>query len=589
MQQAGRSPSQSLSPNAGKASRPSKGGKKGGTKGKAAKASKPELSPEEKAQKQRAAALARKSFIGFVSPLVGIAVVLGAIAFLAAGPKMGVALGGAILAFSLSYRYPRKALWFFFLYMPFAGTVTYWLAGGNAIFQLAKDAFYFPALLALVIAAGKEKRDFWSPRKLVPWISVLLVTCLLVLLFVNLPRQFLPGCTESAKLLKKACADGQPFPQGVLGLKVFVGYIPLIFCMQSLLKTRKEFFFFVRSHVVLALVCASLSLMQLMMLKTGRCAGTDHLTGDELFKATLAAKCLVGGSLVYSPSQGMIRLPGTFVAPWQWGWFLIGSAYFTCAASFFDTKLLWRLVGFLSMGTVFVSALISGQRIALALVPTSVVIVIILLLFARLLNIKTFIPIIAALGGLIFGGIIIYADVVQERLMSFASRWQASPPTEMIAHQFDFIWPLINGKPLGNGLGSATNSTRMFGPTLLVETWFPKIMYETGLIGFLVFILFVSALSWLTFRAYRKIKDRNLKGISLSLWVFVVFISYQTYYYPLDVDPIAVYYWSTAGVLLRLPAIEKAERLAAAAAEENGSTEAPPPSQPRFAPVRTPS
>jgi len=545
---------------------------------------KAELSPEEKAQKERAAAAARKRFIGFVTPLTGIAVLLGAIAFFAAGSKLAVALGGAIMAFSLSYRYPRKALWFFFLYMPFSGTVTYWLAGGNALFQLAKDAFYFPAMAALIVTAAKEKRDFWNPRKVMPWMWVLLVTCVLVLLFVNLPRQFLPACTESTKLLGKACAEGKPLPQGILGLKVFMGYVPLIFCMQSLIKGRKELMFFVRSHVVLALVCAGLSLIQLMMLKTGRCAGTDHLTGDELFKATLSAKCLVGGSLVYSPSQSMIRLPGTFVAPWQWGWFLIGGAYFTAAVSFFDSKLLWRLISFLSLGTVFVSALISGQRIALALVPLSVIVLIVMLLFARLLNIKTFIPLIVALGGLIFGGAIVYADVVQERLMSFAARWQASPPTDMIAHQFDFIWPLIRGKPLGNGLGSATNSTRMFGPTLLVETWFPKIMYETGLVGFLAFILFVTALSWLTFKAYRKVKDRNLKGLALCYWTFILFISYQTYYYPLDVDPIAVYYWSVVGLLLRLPGLEKAERLAAEA--ETGADSTAPPSPPRFAPVR---
>ncbi len=590
MQQAGRSPSNSsadssaqpLRPSPGKTSRKGKGGKRG----KAAKPEKPELSPQEKAKKERAAAAARKSFIGFVTPLTGIAVVLGAIAFFAAGPKLGIALGGATLAFALSYRYPRQALWFFFLYMPFSGTVTYWLAGGNAIFQLAKDAFYYPAMIALLIAAGKEKQDFWNPRKVLPWMWVLLVTCILVLLFVNLPRQFLPDCTESAKLLKKACAEGKPFPQGVLGLKVFMGYVPLIFCMQSLIRSRKEFFFFVRSHIVLAVTCAVLSLLQLMMLKTGRCAGTDHLTGDELFKATLSAKCLVGGSLVYSPSQGIIRLPGTFVAPWQWGWFLISNAYFTLAASFFDTKLVWRLVGFLGMATIFVSALISGQRIALALVPVCVVILIILLLVTRLLDIKRFIPIIGTLGALIFGGIVVYADVVQERLDSFVSRWQASPPGDIIAHQFDFIMPLIDGKPLGNGLGSATNSARLFGPTLLVETWFPKIMYETGLIGFIAFLLFVSALSWFTFKAYRQVKDRNLKGFALCLWVFVFFISYQTYYYPLDVDPVAVYYWATIGILLKLPAIEKAERLAAAEALPDNNS-APPPSQPRFAPVRS--
>ena len=61
------------------------------------------------------------------------------------------------------------------------------------------------------------------------------------------------------------------------------------------------------------------------MLKTGRCQGTEGLgvSGIDLFKPNLNAKCLVGGSLLYAPSQGVIRLPGTFVSPWHWAWFLV--------------------------------------------------------------------------------------------------------------------------------------------------------------------------------------------------------------------------------------------------------------------------
>ncbi|MEO0844616.1 MAG: hypothetical protein AAF063_38015, partial [Cyanobacteria bacterium J06643_5] len=40
-----------------------------------------------------------------------------------------------------------------------------------------------------------------------------------------------------------------------------------------------------------------------------------------------------------------------------------------------------------------------------------------------------------------------------------------------------------------------------------------------------------------------------------------LFISYNTYYYPLDVDPVAVYYWFFAGVLFKIPEIDKQERL----------------------------
>jgi hypothetical protein len=44
-------------------------------------------------------------------------------------------------------------------------------------------------------------------------------------------------------------------------------------------------------------------------------------------------------------------------------------------------------------------------------------------------------------------------------------------------------------------------------------------------------------------------------------------MSYNTYYYPLDVDPVAVYYWFFAGVLLKLPEIDKQERLVEAQAK----------------------
>ncbi|MGB3510874.1 MAG: hypothetical protein WBA93_16905 [Microcoleaceae cyanobacterium] len=71
--------------------------------------------------------------------------------------------------------------------------------------------------------------------------------------------------------------------------------------------------------MILALICCTLGLRQFLLLTTGICVGTRGLVGDELFKATLEAKCLVGGALVFSPEVNMIRLPGTFVAPWQWG------------------------------------------------------------------------------------------------------------------------------------------------------------------------------------------------------------------------------------------------------------------------------
>jgi hypothetical protein len=39
--------------------------------------------------------------------------------------------------------------------------------------------------------------------------------------------------------------------------------------------------------------------------------------------------------------------------------------------------------------------------------------------------------------------------------------------------------------------------------------------------------------------------------------MFLVLISFNPYYYPLIVDPVSVYYWLTAGILLKLPYLEQ--------------------------------
>lgn len=71
----------------------------------------------------------------------------------------------------------------------------------------------------------------------------------------------------------------------------------------------------------------------------------------------------------------------------------------------------------------------------------------------------------------------------------------------------------------------------------------------------------VTTLTVICFQTYRSLKNRNFRIYGAALWVFILFISYNTYYYPLDVDPVAVYYWFFAGILLKLPVLDKQEQL----------------------------
>lgn len=512
----------------------------------------PTLSLKEQLAQKRKAAQARKELTSLITTALSVAFFVGILLFLVAGIKAAVPAVLAILILSLSYKYPRQALIAFIIYVPFGGTITYYI-GNSPVLQLAKDAFYIPVLISLWQSCRQRGIPLIPVKAIRTPLYILLGLCLLTLIFVNGGQQLNP---PSAGLLEKA-PNEIPLGMGVLGLKVFLGYVPLIGCAYYLIRDKRDFLFLSRLQISLIFISCILGIIQYLLLLTGICEGTRNAEGSALFKATLEARCYFGGSLVYSPSQGMIRLPGTFVAPWQWAWFLISSTFFTFATGFTDPSIIWRIVSLGSLVTVFINAVVSGQRIALALVPTCFVIL--LLLTGQVGNLKRFIPIGVGLALVISIAVVTNPTVVEERTASFTSRWEASPPQEFIVQQFEENWKSVDG-PLGSGLGRATNSARALGQTKLVETYYPKVLYEVGILGLLGFVALVTTLTFTAFRTYRRIKNRNFRSYGAALWVFILFISYNTYYYPLDVDPVAVYYWFFAGVLFKLPALEKQDK-----------------------------
>jgi hypothetical protein len=524
------------------------------------------LSLKERLAIKRKRDRARKEFISFTASSFGIALLIGGLLSIVGGLKAMVGATLGVVVFAMSFKYPRHALWALLIYMPFSGTVIYTL-GNSPILQLAKDAFYLPALVGVIQYCRREKLPLLINKALLTPLIVLVVMSLFTFLFVNCSNQFFHN-TEG----------GSPLGMGILGIKVFLGYIPLMVCAFYLLRDRNDLLFLMRLNVIILIACCGLGFAQYMMLLTGICEGTRNAAGSELFKADIDARCLVGGSLLYSPSQGQIRLPGTFVAPWQWGWYLISGAFLAFSSAFNDPKPLWRLLGLLSLAGVGLMAMVSGQRIALALVPT--IVVLLLILTGQVANLKRFVPIAVGLGLTLGIAAIQYPTVVQERIDSLFGRWDAAPPHEFIVLQIE--WAFKKAGLLGNGLGRATNAARAMGPTELVETYYPKVIFEVGPFGALAFLIFVTVLSFVAFKAYRSCRDRTLRSYGAPLWLFIVFISYNTYYYPLDVDPVAIYYWFFAGVVLRLPMLEKQEKREAIAEKRSPGGKRKPSKQSGF-------
>ncbi|MEL7313673.1 MAG: hormogonium polysaccharide biosynthesis protein HpsL [Cyanobacteria bacterium J06559_3] len=504
----------------------------------------PELSRKEQRKQERQRAKARQEVIQFCSGVIVLSIFAGVVFSLIAEPKLGIGLGGAIAALLLSFKFPRYALYGFIFYLPFSGTVTYGVGGGSAILQLAKDAIFFPALIGVILFCRKFKQPLILPQAIKIPLLMFVTFLAAVLLLVNGSQQL--------------SAEGEvPILVGILGLKALLGYLLLIPCIYYLIRTKEDLYFLLRSQVVLIIVCCGLAFIQYSMLKAGICAGTQA-SGENLFKASLDSRCFVGGALLYTPEQGQIRLPGTFVAPWQWGWFLISSAFFAFGTAFNDRSWIWRMLGLVSMVTVAMMSVLSGQRIALALVP--VVVLVLLVVTGQIVNLKKFLPI-----GILLALVLTFLaarnpDLVNERVESLRGRWEASPPHTFVIQQLQWAQRRQQGL-LGRGLGRATNAARIYGKTQLVETYHSKVLYEIGPIGLVMLLALFTVLIIATFRAYRSIKEPNLRGYGASMWVFVLFISYFPYYYPLDVDPVNVYYWLAAGIVLKLPDIDRQERL----------------------------
>ncbi|MBF2057685.1 MAG: hypothetical protein IGQ45_10835 [Cyanobacterium sp. T60_A2020_053] len=462
-------------------------------------------------------------------------------------------IGGIFLSFIafICAQFPRTSLYFFLIYLCFGGTIIYLFPSSfqqvgemirfgkiYPVLQIIKDIFYFPALITIIFTLNW--RQFYQKIKPFCWaLAVFTFICFLTFFFVNFPQQF-------------AVTDGSPILMGILGLKVWLGYIPLLLCSIYLVNNYQQLILITRLQIILIIICCFLTLFQYYALLNNLCVGSVDLPGLASSRASLQARCLVGGALLFNPELNLIRLPGTFVAPWQWGWFLISSIFFTVAGTIIEKDKIWRYLGWFSSAFVILTTFISGQRIAIFLVPFFFII---LFIFTennrRKLSLKLRIFTAISLISLTI-------PLIQTRIAQFGGRWAYSSPISFTQRTLNYAIDNQNGL-FGNGLGTTYSGARKLGDIQLIEIFPAQLIYEMGFIGLISFFIMVTFIVYLGWKSYLKIENKSLKKFAFCLWLFVIFISYNPYYYPLIVDPINIYYWLMAGILLNLPSIDNIE------------------------------
>ncbi len=91
-----------------------------------------------------------------------------------------------------------------------------------------------------------------------------------------------------------------------------------------------------------------------------------------------------------------------------------------------------------------------------------------------------------------------------------------------------------------------------------IESFYAKAVYELGLAGLVIVVGLFLSLLWRGFKAFRRLKDPELRLCSGSILAFLIGIMvYLLKGAVIDYDPTNVYFWLFAGILMKLPQLDQ--------------------------------
>lgn len=127
----------------------------------------------------------------------------------------------------------------------------------------------------------KQKQPFLIPKAIKTPFLILFGCCILTLLFINGGQQLNPSGGDI------------PIGVGILGLKVFLGYVPLITCIYYLIRNQDDFWWLSRIQIVLFIICCILGLIQYILLDVDPVAVYYWLCAGIIFKLPILDKQVI--------------------------------------------------------------------------------------------------------------------------------------------------------------------------------------------------------------------------------------------------------------------------------------------------------
>jgi hypothetical protein len=424
----------------------------------------------------------------------------------------------------------RRAFYGLLLYLPFAGVVIIALFPWKAPLLFKDLLFAVPAYLGFSARLALHRESLQG----LPRLPIGLMMALGLLVVVQIAN---PGVEN---LL-----------MGLIGLKVWLFYLPLFLLSFALVPSERDLFLLLRLLVGLSFIPAIIGITEAVLAQVVGYQSTMLMLYGEL------AASATQGFAQFEIGHGVLaRIPSTFSFWIQYFGYTLAMLVPCYAVWRGDPSPWWRQLGGWALLIVTLASFLSGARSAFVFVP---------LLFFLILGLER------GFSGLVRSGVYVVATlfgaVALLRIGSFALYELISMLFFHYAEDIAYggLVQAIVSAPWGTGTGTNTGPARyaFMDPKsfIAIENYYAKAAYELGLPGlFLVVSLFLS-LVFLGYRSHRKLRRAPLRACSAGLLAFLVVMVLNSFKgWLVDLDPVNIYFWVFAGILLKLPALDSIAR-----------------------------
>ncbi len=498
----------------------------------------------------RAPDLRNQLFLSFVVGVLGICVAWQAGNVIVAGNLRmlflaGVGVAGCAVAVAILRNW-RAGFYLFLFWLLFEDLVRKYM-GNGAVFFFGKDILVLIVYVSFMIALGHGREKTFRPPflfffSLFFWLGVLQI--------------FNP---HSPHIL-----------YGLLGIKVYFYYVPLLFVGYALIRNDADLRKFLLINAVLAGVIGMLGIAQAIL-------GNTFLNPAKL-DPNLAD---LGSLSKMTPlSNQMFSLPDSvFVSSGRYALYIVmimilllgAAAYFLLSGSR-QRKLIFAVIGVLAG-----AALLSGSRTAVVGSGVSAAVLFVGFLWGakwrqeqsyRLTRAIRRSIIVGALG---LGVLVLLFPAAAGSRVAFYTETLNPDSSAYAGENRAWDYPIANleiafQRPnwvTGNGIGTASLGmqyvARALGqaqPELWVEEGYGILIVEMGIIAPFLWILWTAALLYYSWKVVRRLKGTRLLPIAIAIFWYAFFLLYPLTYVglsPFQNFICNAYLWLLVGILFRLP------------------------------------